>query len=57
YNGKGCLFAVDHVHEFIAPLFEARNIADWSLLDIDRALLGLELSTAERRGKLAAEAP
>jgi enolase len=57
YNGKGCLFAVDHVHEFIAPLFEARNIADWSLLDIDRALLGLELSTAERRGKLDVEAP
>jgi enolase len=53
YGGKGCLYAVDHVHEFAAPLFEDRNLADWSLLDIDRALLNLELSTAKRRGKLA----
>jgi len=56
YNGKGCLFAVDHVHEFIAPLFEEENVACWSLLEIDRALLGLELAMAERRGKLAADA-
>jgi enolase len=57
YNGKGCLFAVDHVHEFIAPLFEEQNVAGWSLLEIDRALLGLELAIAERRGKIAADAP
>jgi enolase len=56
YGGKGCLYAVDHVHEFAAPLFENKNLADWSLLDIDRALLRLELSTAKRRGKMAAEA-
>ncbi|HET6592743.1 MAG TPA: hypothetical protein VFG48_07495, partial [Xanthomonadales bacterium] len=57
YRGKGCLFAVDHVHEFVAPLFEEQNVAGWGLLDIDRALLGLELATAERRGKIATDAP
>jgi enolase len=57
YDGKGCLFAVEQVHEFIAPLFHGENIASWSLLDIDRALLGLELATAERRGKIGADAP
>jgi enolase len=57
YGGKGCLFAVDHVHEFVAPLFEDQNVAGWGLLDIDRALLGLELATAERRGKIAGDAP
>jgi len=56
YDGKGCLFAVDHVHEFAAPLFEGRNVAAYSLLDIDRELLGLEAAIAERRGKLAAGA-
>jgi enolase len=56
YGGKGCLYAVDHVHDIVAPFFESRDIADWTLLDIDRALLQLELSTARRRGKLAADA-
>ena len=56
YRGKGCLNAVDHVHEFAAPLFEGQNVADWSLLDIDRTLLELELATAIRRGKLAGDA-
>jgi enolase len=56
YEGKGCLNAVDHVHEFAAPCFEEKNIAEWSLFDIDRALLELELSTAKRRGKLAEDA-
>ena len=53
YSGKGCLNAVDHVHEFAAPLFEQKNVSDWSLFEIDRALLNLELSTAMRRGKLS----
>ncbi len=56
YSGKGCLNAVDHVHEFAAPLFEGEDVAGWSLLDIDRALLRLELSTAKRRGKLSGDA-
>ena len=56
YGGKGCLNAVDHVLEFAAPLFEGQNVAGWSLLDIDRALLRLELATAKRRGKLTADA-
>jgi len=56
YGGKGCLNAVDHVHEFAAPFFEEKNVAVWSLFDIDRALLKLELSTAMRREKIAAGA-
>jgi pyruvate,orthophosphate dikinase len=52
YRGKGCLYAVDHVHEFAAPLFEGKNVAAWSLADIDRALLELEWETARRRGKV-----
>ena len=52
YGGMGCLNAIDHVHEFAAPLFEGKNIAHWSLFDIDRRLLELELTTARRRGKL-----
>jgi enolase len=57
YGGKGCLFAVDAVHEYVAPLFEKENVARWGLLDIDRTLLGLELTTAERRGKIGGDAP
>lgn len=56
YEGKGCLNAVDHVHEFAAPFFEDKNVADWNLFDIDHALLELELSTAQRREKLATDA-
>jgi enolase len=54
YGGKGCLYAVDNVHEFAAPLFEQKNVAQWSLIDIDRALLNLEILTAGRRGKITA---
>jgi hypothetical protein len=46
------LNAIDHVHEFAAPFFEEKNVANWSLFDIDRALLQLELNTAMRRGKI-----
>ena len=52
YGGKGCLNAVDNVLQIIAPHFEGRDAAGLSLRDIDSALLGLELSTARRRGKL-----
>jgi enolase len=55
YGGKGCLYAVDNVHEFAAPRFEGRDVAGWHLRDIDRALLALELETAGRRDKLPAE--
>ena len=57
YGGKGCLFAVDHVREYMAPVFEGENVAGWGLLDIDRTLLGMELATAERRGKINNDAP
>jgi phosphohistidine swiveling domain-containing protein len=56
YRGKGCLNAVDHVLQIIAPYFEQRNVADFSLKDIDSALLGLELNTARRRGKIGEQA-
>jgi enolase len=52
YGGKGCLNAVDNVGQIIAPHFEELDVARLGLKDIDRALLGLELTTARRRGKL-----
>lgn len=52
YRGKGCLNAVDNVMQIIAPHLEGLDAADLSLKDIDTAFLGLELSTARRRGKL-----
>ncbi|NIP18566.1 MAG: hypothetical protein GWM87_10700 [Xanthomonadales bacterium] len=52
YGGKGCLQAVDNVQQFLAPALEGRDVANWSLQDIDQALLELELDTAVRRGKL-----
>ena len=56
YEGKGCLNAVDHVHEFAAPFFEDKDVANWGLFEIDQALLKLELSTAKRREKLSDDA-
>jgi enolase/phosphoenolpyruvate synthase/pyruvate phosphate dikinase len=56
YGGKGCLNAVDNVHQFLAPVFEKQNAADWSLIDIDRQLLQTELDTAIRRGKCTRQA-
>jgi enolase len=52
YGGKGCLNAVDNVRQIIAPHFEELDVSRLGLKDIDRALLGLELTTARRRGKL-----
>ena len=56
YKGKGCLNAADNVLQIIAPHFEGRNVAALGLKDIDSALIGLELSTARRRGKLGSGA-
>jgi len=56
YQGKGCLNAIDNVHEIIAPYFRGRDLTRASFLDIDRALLQLERRTAVRRGKLAENA-
>ncbi len=56
YQGKGCLNAVDNVHEVIAPYFRGRSLTDTSFLELDRALLQLERRTAERRGKLGTDA-
>jgi enolase len=56
YGGKGCLQAVDNVHQFLAPALEGVDVAGWRLQDIDQLLLQLELETAVRRGKLSSEA-
>lgn len=56
YGGKGCLGAVDNVTRILAPWFEGKNVAELGLLELDRALLGLELRTATRRGKIAEDA-
>ena len=53
YGGKGCLNAVDNVLQIIAPHFEGTDLATLRLKDIDTALLGLELATARRRGKIS----
>jgi enolase len=52
YEGKGCLNAVDNVTTVIAPMFNGRNVAVYSIKDVDRMLLSLELRVAKRRGKL-----
>jgi hypothetical protein len=57
YQGKGCLTAVNNVHETIARAFVGRDAARMTLGEIDSVLLGLERSVAVRRNKLAADAP
>jgi len=57
YGGKGCLSAVENVLEVLAPALTGRNAGLMTLEGIDRALLGLEVRSARRRGKLAPEAP
>ena len=52
YKGKGCISAVENVVQIIAPHFEELDVSRLRLKDVDRALLGLELATARRRGKL-----
>jgi enolase len=56
YGGKGCLQAVDNVHQFVAPALEGADVAGWRLQDIDQVLLELELETAVRRGRLSPDA-
>ncbi|MGD9253096.1 MAG: PEP/pyruvate-binding domain-containing protein [Holophagae bacterium] len=55
YGGKGCLNAVDNIFQIIAPRFEGVDLSQLGLKEIDSALLGLELATARRRGKLPKE--
>jgi enolase len=56
YEGKGCLTAVENVATVIAPVFEGRNVAAFSMKDVDRILLSLELRVARRRGKMGESA-
>ena len=49
YNGKGCQNAVDNVLQRIAPLFKGKRLAELgTIVDIDRALLKLELETSRQ---------
>lgn len=58
YGGKGCLNAVSNVTQIVAPHFLGRKIGSvGSVADIDRALLLMELELAEKRGKVAGDAP
>jgi len=56
YGGKGCLSAVENVFEVVAPALTGRNASLMTLEEIDRALLGLEVRAARRRGKIAVDA-
>jgi enolase len=53
YDGKGCLNAVDHVDRVLRRAFLGKRLADLGQPeDIDRSLLGLELSLARERSRL-----
>ncbi|UCE40005.1 MAG: hypothetical protein JSV17_11040 [Candidatus Aminicenantes bacterium] len=52
YEGKGCLNAVENVGTLIAPVFSNKAATEFTLKDVDRKLLSLELRVAQRRGKI-----
>lgn len=52
YGGKGCLNAVDNVHQVIAPHFDGWDLRAYGVRAVDRELLRLEVETTRRRGRL-----
>ena len=53
YDGKGCMDAVKHVETVLANAFTGKRLASLgSLLDTDKALLGLELEQAIKVGRI-----
>jgi enolase len=53
YSGKGCKNAVDNVLNVIAPEFVGKKAAEFTnIMEIDKKLLDLELTTAVKRGKI-----
>ena len=57
YDGKGCLNAIENIRTIIAPAFTEKPVAEFTLMDIDRTLLLLELQVAMRRGKIDDSSP
>jgi enolase len=58
YGGKGCLNAVANVTEVLAPRFLGQKISSLGgMVDLDRELLLMELELAEKRSKIAPDAP
>ena len=53
YEGKGCMDAVKHIETVLASAFTGKRLATLgSLLDTDKALLGLELEQAIKFGRI-----
>ncbi len=58
YNGKGCLNAVDNVHEILSQAFVGKKISELGdIIEIDRTLLKIEKDIAIKRKKLVSGAP
>ena len=57
YDGKGCMDAVKHVETVLADAFKGKRLASLgSLLETDKALLGLELEQATSVGRISKSA-
>ncbi|MBN2181100.1 MAG: hypothetical protein JW715_04240 [Sedimentisphaerales bacterium] len=57
YDGKGCMDAVRHVETVLAGAFTGKRLASLgSLLETDKALLGLELEQAVSVGRISKSA-
>jgi enolase len=57
YDGKGCMDAVKHVESILAEAFIGKRLATLgTLLDTDKALLGLELEQAIKAGRISTSA-
>jgi hypothetical protein len=53
YDGKGCMDAVKHIETVLADAFVGKKLATLgSVLDTDKALLGLELEQAISMGRI-----
>jgi len=57
YDGKGCMDAVKHVETVLAKAFTGKRLTTLgSLIDTDKALLGLELEQAVKVGRISESA-
>jgi enolase len=57
YDGKGCMDAVKHIETVLADAFVGKRLTSLgSLLDTDKALLGLELEHAVKAGRITGSA-
>ena len=57
YDGKGCMDAVEHIETVLADAFKGKRLASLgSLLETDKALLGLELEQAISAGRITKDA-